>query len=77
MTTVSLGDIVWLEFDSNQVVEHPVLYICSSHSALKDDVVEWLNNNCQGGYEFGHTQYTYELYFDSQDDATLFALSWI
>jgi hypothetical protein len=77
MTTLSLGDIVWLEVDSDQVVDHPVLDICSTAAMLKDKVVEWLNNNCQGRYELGHNQRTYELCFDSQDDATLFILRWL
>jgi hypothetical protein len=54
-----------------------VLDICSTAAMLKDEVTVWLNNNCQDSYEFGHNWRTYELCFDSQDDATLFALSWL
>ena len=71
-----LGNVVWKN-NGEQVTEHPVLYIGSRYSVLKDEVNLWLRRNCQGSYKFGYNQRTYELRFDLQDDATLFVLRWL
>lgn len=70
-----MGIVVWENHDE-RVIEHPVLYIGSDYSGLKNEVREWLDQNCRGGWHFDFNQHTYELKFYSQDDAMLFQLRW-
>lgn len=73
-----LGKIIWEDQSTfEKVWEHPVLDIGNSYSALKVEVKDWLNEQCNGAWEFGFNNSTYEMRFKSERDALLFKLRWM
>lgn len=71
-----MGTIVW-ENRHEKVWDHPVLHIGSSHSSVKGEVIAWLDEHCQGRWQFGFNYRTYEIRFELEDDAVLFSLRWL
>ncbi len=73
-----LGKIVGVEpMTQTNVWDHPVLYIGSSYSGLLEEVREWLEANTTAPWKFGFNSRTYELRFESEQDAIAFKLRWL
>ena len=58
------------------VWDHPILNVGSSYATLRFEVKEWLNQTCKGNWWFGYNNRTYELRFENDEDAIMFALRW-
>lgn len=60
------------------VVEHPILDIGSSYSAIKPHIMEWLHEHYGARFSAGFDREQGEYYIDlpGESDVTLFLLRW-